>query len=186
MPKQAGETTSVVRWRQWQGPGIEHLVLRQSADGILATSVVVSADADPFAVRYSIECGPDWLAREVEVDLIGGTSVRLTTDGLGNWLKDGVPVAELEGALYPDLTITPFTNTLPIQRLQLKRGESAEIAAAFIELPELNIVRSRQRYTCLEEGGRYLYESLVSGFRREIEVDGQGLVVTYPDLWQRL
>jgi hypothetical protein len=38
---------------------------------------------------------------------------------LGNWLKDGVPVAELEGALYPDLTITPFTNTLPIQRLQL-------------------------------------------------------------------
>jgi hypothetical protein len=111
--------TSIVRWRQWQSPGIEHLVLRQSSDGILATSVVVSADADPFAVRYSIVCGPDWLAREVEVDLIGGTSVRLTTDGLGNWLKDGVPVAELEGALYPDLTITPFTNTLPIQRLQL-------------------------------------------------------------------
>ncbi|TIX66624.1 MAG: hypothetical protein E5V33_04680, partial [Mesorhizobium sp.] len=68
----------------------------------------------------------------------------------------------------------------------LKPGESAEIAAAFIELPELRIVKSPQRYTCLDEDRRYLYESLRSGFRREIEVDREGLVVTYPDFWQRI
>ncbi|TIX08721.1 MAG: hypothetical protein E5V44_11050, partial [Mesorhizobium sp.] len=41
-------------------------------------------------------------------------------------------------------------------------------------------------YTCLDEDRRYLYESLRSGFRREIEVDREGLVVTYPDFWQRI
>jgi hypothetical protein len=86
----------------------------------------------------------------------------------------------------PTLTITPFTNTLPIRRLRLKPGESAEIAAAFIEFPQLTVVKSPQRYTCLEEDRRYRYESLASGFTREIEVDGQGLVVTYPDFWQRI
>lgn len=105
---------------------------------------------------------------------------------MGNWSKDGVPLPELKGALDPDLTVTPFTNTLPIRRLRLKPGESAEIAAAFIELPELTIVKSPQRYTRLDEGRRYLYESLKSGFRREIEVDQEGLVTTYPDFWQRI
>lgn len=184
MPEQ--ETTSIVRWRQWQVPGVEHLVLRQSADGISAESVAVSADAEPFAVHYRIACRTDWRTKQVEVNVVGGARVVLTADGLGNWSKDGVPVAELTGALDPDLTVTPFTNTLPIRRLRLTRGESAEIAAAFIELPELSIVKSRQRYTCLEEGRRYFYESLVSGFSREIEIDGEGLVVTYPDFWQRI
>jgi hypothetical protein len=184
VPKQ--KTTSVVRWRQWQGSGIEHLMLRQSADGISAESVAISADAEPFAVHYRIACTADWLAAEVEVNVVGGARAMLTAEGMGNWSRDGVPVAELTGALDPDLTVTPFTNTLPIRRLKLKRGESAEIAAVFIELPQLSIVKRRQRYTCLEEGRRYLYESLVSGFRREIEIDGRGLVVTYPDFWQRI
>ncbi|AZO00014.1 hypothetical protein EJ066_24375 [Mesorhizobium sp. M9A.F.Ca.ET.002.03.1.2] len=180
------EGSSIIRWQQWEGPGIEHLVLRQGADGILADAVVISADTEPFAVHYRIACGPDWRTREVEVNLVGGATVMLAADGLGNWSRDGVPAAELAGALDPDLNVTPFTNTLPIRRLHLKRGESVEIAAAFIELPELSIVKSPQRYTCLEEGRRYLYESLVSGFRREIEVDEQGLVTTYPDFWQRM
>ncbi|WP_245317925.1 MULTISPECIES: putative glycolipid-binding domain-containing protein [unclassified Mesorhizobium] len=36
-----------------------------------------------------------------------------------------------------------------------------------------------------KEGRRYLYESRVSDFRRELEIDRDGLVVTYPDFWQR-
>ena len=180
------ERDSIVRWRQWQGPGIEHLVLQETAHGIVAESVVVAADVQPFAAHYRIVCGSDWLTREVEISLIGGARFQLSTDGLGNWSRDGVALPGLSGALDPDLTVTPFTNTLPIRRLRLKPGESAEIAAAFIEFPQLTVVKSPQRYTCLEEGRRYLYESLTSGFTREIDVDGQGLVVTYPDFWQRI
>lgn len=178
--------STIVRWRQWAGTGIEHLVLRQDSGGISAESVAVSADNAPFAVHYRIACGPDWRTKEVEVGLVGGARFLLRTDGIGNWSKDGVAIPELTGALDPDLTVSPFTNTLPIRRLRLRSGESVEIAAAFIEFPELTIVKSPQRYTCLDEGRRYLYESLRSGFRREIEVDGEGLVIVYPDFWQRI
>lgn len=69
--------------------------------------------------------------------------------------------------------------------MRLSAGQSAEITTAFIEFPALTVVGNPQRYTCLEEGRRYLYESRASGFSRELEIDRDGLVVTYPDSWQR-
>ena len=92
----------------------------------------------------------------------------------------------LDGAIDVDISATPFTNTLPIRRLQLAPGDSAEIRTAYIHLPDLEIVRDPQRYTCLEPLRRYRYESLDSDFVREIEVDADGLVVTYPGLFKRL
>jgi len=176
----------IVRWREWDGPGIEHLELRELAGEVLADSVVVCSGQSPFAVRYRIECDAHWRARRVTVDMIGsGRTLILAADGDGNWTRDGVPMPELEGAIDPDLTVTPFTNTLPIRRLRLSAGQSAEITTAFIEFPALTVVSNPQRYTCLVEGRRYLYESRAGDFRREVEIDRDGLVVTYPDFWQR-
>ncbi|GLQ78108.1 hypothetical protein GCM10007881_16240 [Mesorhizobium huakuii] len=69
--------------------------------------------------------------------------------------------------------------------MRLSAGQSAEITTAFIEFPALTVVSNPQRYTCLDEGRRYLYESRASGFSRELEIDRDGLVITYPDSWQR-
>ena len=114
-----------------------------------------------------------------------GRTLVLAADGEGRWLRDGLPVPELEGVIDPDLTVTPFTNTLPIRRLRLSSGQSAEITTAFIEFPALTVVSNPQRYTCLEEGRRYLYESRASDFKCELEIDRDGLVIAYPDFWQR-
>jgi hypothetical protein len=114
-----------------------------------------------------------------------GRTLVLASDGDGRWTGDGLPMPELGDVLDPDLTVTPFTNTLPIRRLRLSTGQSAEITTAFIEFPALTVVSNPQRYTCLEEGRRYLYESRASDFKRELEIDGDGLVVSYPDFWQR-
>ena len=48
------------------------------------------------------------------------------------------------------------------------------------------VTTDRQRYTCLEPDRRYRYESLDRDFTREIEVDDDGLVVTYPGLFRRV
>jgi len=180
------EDFKIVRWRGWDGPGIEHLELRQRAGEVLADSVVICSGQTPFAVRYRIECDVNWRARRVTVDMIGsGRILVLASDGEGRWHRDGLPAPELEGVIDPDLTVTPFTNTLPIRRLRLSAGQSAEITTAFIEFPALTVVSNPQRYTCLEEGRRYLYESRASDFKRDLEIDRDGLVVTYPDFWQR-
>ncbi|MFD1983299.1 putative glycolipid-binding domain-containing protein [Mesorhizobium newzealandense] len=180
------EDMKIVRWHEWDGPGLEHLVLRQRAGEVLADSVVICSGETPFAVRYRIACDANWRARSVMVDVIGsGQTLVLSADGEGRWTRDGLPMPELDGVLDPDLTVTPFTNTLPIRRLRLSSGQSAEITTAFIEFPALTVVANPQRYTCLEQGRRYLYESRVSDFKRVIEIDRDGLVVSYPGFWRR-
>jgi uncharacterized protein len=84
-----------------------------------------------------------------------------------------------------DLSITPFTNTLPIRRLRLSVGESADIATAYLAFPRLTISPDLQRYTRVSSN-EYRYESLDSDFVREIVVDSNGLVITYPGLFRRI
>ena len=88
-----------------------------------------------------------------------------------------------------DIEITPFTNSLPVRRLNLAAGESAEIEAAYVAFPELTVGPARQRYSCLERAGptgsRYRYENPASGFTAELELDRDGLVLDYPALFQR-
>ena len=179
----------VARWRSWSGDGMEHLVLREEANDILAEAVILGgAGSSAFAVRYRILCDGRWRTRRLDLRLIGGgRRVDLTSDAAGNWADgSGLPLADLRGAADIDLSATPFTNTLPIRRLALPEGRSAEILAARVRIPELTVTLDRQRYVCLERGRRYRYEAADGGFAQEIEVDGHGLALTYSGLFRRL
>jgi uncharacterized protein len=179
----------IVRWQDWSGTGYEHLVLKVEPGGVIAESALLSGtDGAPFAASYRITCDPLWRVRKLDVALVGDERrVEITADGAGNWADaGGAPLPHLHGAIDVDLTASPFTNTLPIRRLDLPRGGSAEIQTAYVLFPELTVTLDPQRYTCLEPNGRYRYESLDSDFLREIEVDSEGLVVAYPGLFRRI
>jgi uncharacterized protein len=184
MPK-----TIVARWQDWAGTGIQHLVLREGSEAIVAEAAVLATEEGTrFAARYRITCDGAWRVKKVEAGLIGDDRrINLESDGAGHW-RDvvGEPLPHLEGAIDVDLPLTPFTNTLPIRRLNLAAGQSADIRVVYLLLPEFIITIDPQRYTCLEPGRRYRYESLDSDFVRDIEVDADSLVVTYPDLFRRV
>ncbi|RUY76517.1 putative glycolipid-binding domain-containing protein, partial [Mesorhizobium sp. M7A.F.Ca.CA.003.01.2.1] len=65
------EDVKIIRWREWDGPGLEHLVLQERAGEVSADSVAVCSGQTPFAVRYRIVCDVGWHARRVVVDMIG-------------------------------------------------------------------------------------------------------------------
>jgi hypothetical protein len=177
------------RWQDWDGKGIEHLVLREGVREIVAESVVVgSADDSVFAIRYRICCDKSWRVRNAEISMVGeNREIEIAGDGKGNWTDaSGKRLPKLAGAIDIDLSVTPFTNTLPVRRLKLRAGQSAEIVTVYILAPALTLTSDPQRYTCLEPLKRYRYESIDSDFTRDIEVDSRGLVVTYPGLFRRL
>ena len=178
----------VARWSDWSGNGSEHLVLRQDIDRVVADSVFVSAGDHAYAVHYQITCDAAWRVRRAEIRAVGDERpLRLTADGAGHWFDEvGNALPHLDGAIDIDLSISPFTNTLPIRRLGLQPGQSAEIRAVYIRAPELSVTTDPQRYTCLVTPKRYRYESLDSDFVREIETDDDGLVLTYPGLFRRI
>jgi hypothetical protein len=179
----------IARWQDWPGTGIEHLVLKEGPNQIVAEAAILGTiDDRMFAARYKIICDAAWRVKKVAINELGADlTAELTSDGVGNWVDgSGAPQPQLGNAVDIDISITPFTNTLPIRRLNLQRGQSQEILAVYIQLPNIAITTDRQRYTCLEPGQRYRYESVDSDFIREIEVDEHGLVVNYPGLFRRL
>lgn len=184
----SGDHTIRARWRRWEGLGLEHLVLQEGPLGIVAEAAVIGGDAEEdFAMTYRIACGPDWEVRTLEARIVGmACSIQIASDGLG--LDDGRRVAT-SGPGRCDRRRhhgDSFTNTLPIRRLRLDEGQSAEITVAYVSVPDLALSASRQRYTCLKSGSLYRFESVESGFSRDIAIDRLGLVVEYPDLFRRV
>jgi hypothetical protein len=173
-----------VRWAGWAGDSLEHLSLRPAANGVEAESVIIGPG---FAARYRLAIDAAWRTREVEVAVLGEGRLDLRSDGEGSWWDaSGAVLSELTGAIDPDLSASPFTNTLPIRRLQLAPSESRDILTAYVSFPDLTLQADPQRYTCLEAGRLYRYASRDSDFQRDLEVDAEGLVLTYPGLYRRL
>jgi len=196
--EQASETNGkgrrVIRevvWSAWHGPGLSHLHLAVRDSGVVADgSVLGMAEGRPFRIAYEVRCDRLWRVRFARVGVTGeAPKVELLSDGEGNWTgPDGRAVTYLEGCEYVDISETPFTNTLPIRRLGLAPGESAEITVAYFDGAELQPWPEPQRYTCLEKGdsgGRYRFLSLDGGFTADLPVDADGLVLDYPGLFKR-
>jgi uncharacterized protein len=178
-----------LRWCEWDGPGLQHLVLREQRERIVADAVVLGHTGNGnFAATFRIVCDGAWHTREIEARLLDtDRHLILLSDGAGYWRDgNGTPLPHLDGALDVDLPLTPFTNTLPIRRLRLGAGESADLKVAYLTMPELSAIADPQRYVCIEPLARYRFESLDTDFVREIEVDTQGLVLAYPGLFKRV
>ncbi len=182
-----------VMWVPSNGSGLEHLHLVQQAEAILADGLIIGVDDNPpFRARYTIRCDARWRVREVRVEPLGGgtTRIDLRADGAGYWTNaSGDPIPSLDGSVDVDISATPFTNTLPIRRLGLQPGESAELTVAYIAVPAMQLQPMKQRYTCLEltsGGGRYRYEGPLMCFEAVLPVDADGLVIDYPELFARV
>ncbi len=180
-----------ILWSPWSEPGIEHLHLLQKDEFILADSIVVGVSKHiPFRLHYGITCDTHWNVKQLGIELLSGNhkSIMLQADGKGHWAT-GTPVPLLDGCIDVDISATPFTNTLPIRRLALKPGQSAEVLVVYLLIPEMELMTDRQRYTCIEitpSGGLYKYESIDSDFSAHLPVDRDGLVLDYPGLFKSI
>lgn len=180
---------TVVRWSAWEGcaAGIEHCEIRPGGDRIRVEGLVIGAnEACPFGLDYRLGLDRAWRLREAELRTAAGRSLRLTSDGAGLWTVDGRAEPALAGCVDIDIEATPFTNTLPIRRLDLSTGEAAAIAVAYIRVPALTVAPGNQRYAALEPGRLYRFESLDIDFTADLPVDENGLVLDYPGLFRRL
>jgi uncharacterized protein len=179
-------------WASIDGRGFEHLRLTVDDDVILADGLVIGADdAGSFRVRYLVRCDGSWRTRSAELEVLdAGRGIALASDGDGRWrTTTGERLGMLEGCIDVDISTSVFTNSLPIRRLRLASGGTADLRVAYLDAPSLAVGTSRQRYTCLESserGGRYRFESLDGTFVADLAVDREGLVLDYPQIRRRV
>jgi hypothetical protein len=178
-------------WRRiLDNNSLEYAVAKPLTTGLeLVGTIVAIQDEAPLEVHYRIQRDADWRTRAVSIEQRLGlqhSSLSLVVDTGGTWRDQrGDLIDTLAGCLDVDLELTPITNSLPVNRLNLAVGQVEEIVVAWIRFPSLEIVRASQSYERLAER-KYRYRSLGSGFTAEIDVDEIGLTVRYEGIWERV
>jgi hypothetical protein len=154
------------------------------------SSVICAAEAGGFQqLDHVWELTPDWRARSLHIerrDANGRRTLDLERDGDG-WHVDGAHRPDLDGADDPDLSVTPFCNTLVIRRVPAVDGASLTVDTAYVNGDDLSVARSRQRYDYKAPGlFRYIDLGLSAGFEADLQVDDEGLIRHYEHLFVRV
>jgi uncharacterized protein len=175
-------------WARLDEAGLERCRLWADPDGgwTLDGVAVVLWEGVGHTATYRVVCDGSFATRTADVSVSWRDrerNVRLSSEG-GRWRADQA-LPDVDGCVDVDIGFTPSTNTLPVRRLALEVGQSADVDAAWVRFPDLTVERLRQRYTRLA-GRRYRYQSLDGGFIADLDVDDDGLVVTYEGIWERI
>jgi hypothetical protein len=175
-----------ILWRRHDVPGHEAArLMSRNSEWTLGGTAIFLHEGQPCRLDYSITCDSAWLTqtatvsgwigrREVSIDLQVRTSHR--------WWLNGVEAPQVAGCIDLDLNFSPSTNLLPIRRLSLAIGHSAEVQAAWLRFPQFELEPLHQTYRRI--GDRtYRYESAGGSFVRDLEVTDAGFVAVYPGFW---
>jgi uncharacterized protein len=180
--------TTTILWTGREYYSLENCQVETMSRGSEIRSTIVGQYGKIlYTVEYLIQTDARWHTRFVDVKArINGRALHLQFegDGHGHWKDQGKTVAAFEGCTDVDIPLTPFTNTLPINRLNLSIGEEKQIQVLYIDLLDDRITPVRQQYRRLATGA-YHYENVPNDFEADIQVDEAGLVVDYPALFVR-
>jgi hypothetical protein len=143
-------------WRRLDEPGME------------------VAHVESFSDATGVQIGPSYELRWwLEVDRLD-----LEIDGSRR------ASVELGGADFFDVFASPFFNSLPVMRDGLlEPGPPRDYVMRFVQVPELAVVRSDQRY---EPRGDRVVRYSSDSFSADIEFDEDGFVVRYEGFLERI
>jgi hypothetical protein len=160
-----------------------------NVSGYLVNSKLVGLfDRKIMRIDYQLQLDHNWNTLSVTAKSRHGentNALSFASDGNANWSFNDKPVPEFAGCIDIDISVTPFTNTLPINRLKLNINESRDIKVIYINLPaeELNVME--QRYTKISDT-EYVYENTQTNFKAIITTDNNGIVTNYPGIFERI
>jgi uncharacterized protein len=164
----------------WAGTDSERFELafvELDAERLTARGTQVGVDPTPYRLEYVLETAPGFASERLQASVETARGSRTLDLRRGRGLLDG-------DVLDLDLASSPLFNSLPVLRRGLHRGGSAlELTAAFVDVPELEVSRSEQRYVPLE-GGVVRFRS--GSFSAELTFDEDGFVIEYPGLARRV
>jgi hypothetical protein len=175
------------RWRRLDQPGLEVFRLTRSGNDWIAHSQITFGGTPSYAARYVWTLDDEWRTQTLRLDVMGETtdrSLMIERVGPTAWRVDGVAHAYLDCCDEIDVSATPFCNALAIRHF----GDSdGEWSALYVAVPDLVLTPSRQRYERRgERTWRYIDLGVAKGFEADLEIDDDGLVRRYSNLFESL
>ncbi|MCF0063200.1 putative glycolipid-binding domain-containing protein [Dyadobacter chenwenxiniae] len=173
-----------IKWKGLDDGTIENCIIDVRSESVLVTSEISGPDLD---ICYKIRTDTHWKTNYCELfGHFGGVNFQFLfeRDHLGTWIANGQPDNRFDQCDYVDISLTPFTNSLPINRLVLSEKEVREISVVYFDLMDRTIKPVKQCYTRLS-ANLYHYENVPNDFEADILVDDNGFVLDYPGLFTR-
>jgi len=175
-----------ILWRRLDQPGHESARLSFQDDvWRLAGSAIFTYNRQPCRLDYVVVCDIAWQTQSGRVTgWVGPDTIeaKIAVDSERRWWLNDTEYSEALGCTDLDLNFSPSTNLLPIRRLNLEIGQSAEVKAAWLRFPSFKIEPLDQIYSRIAEA-TYRYESAGGSFVAELAINAAGFVTTYPNIW---
>ena len=176
-----------ILWRGFAFPGHEACrMFAKDSHWHLEGTALFSHEQRPCRLDYQIVCDSAWRTLTATVEgWLGETvvGIQIRVEPTHRWWMNEVEQPEVMGCIDLDLNFSPSTNTLPIRRLDLAVGRTANVKAAWLRFPSFKLEPLSQQYRRLGETA-YRYESAGGQFVADLKVNRSAFVVDYPDLWQ--
>ncbi len=175
----------------WKGifyQSLEYFNLQSDDKNYTVESKIIGCHEDKiYSIDYKIRIDKDWIIQgfliESEINKVKRT---LTGKRIHDqWEINNVINPEFNNFKFIDISLTPFTNTLPINNLKLSGNNSQKINVLYIDVLNHHIRPVQQQYTRTAVN-KYLYENIENDFKAEISIDETGLVITYPKLFEKI
>ena len=173
-------------WTGRQYHSIENCILTTTKAGNeIISTIIGDYDNLIFKIGYRIRTNGHWQTTSVNIRTQFNNLIEtITLEKIGEkYLLNGNPCPELDDIIDIDISATPFTNSLPINRLKLKDGEQQIIDVIYFDIFERKISPVKQVYKRLTSA-QYIFENYDKTFKANILVDEQGLVVDYEELFK--
>ena len=175
-------------WTGREYYSLENCLVNTTDIGSEINSVIIGKyDEKIYKVEYKVKTNQHWETIYAEIHCQHSNQreqLIIEGDAKGNWTMNGKEADQFRGCMDIDIPLTPFTNTLPINRLKLSQGEEHQIRVIYLDLLEQKTIPVKQKYIRLSETA-YHYQNVPNDFEAKIEVDELGFVVDYPSLFVR-
>ncbi|MBS0029653.1 putative glycolipid-binding domain-containing protein [Chitinophaga sp. 22321] len=176
-------------WQALKWPATEYFTMKDNGQGKLASGCINGVrEQRPFCVHYEIAITAVWQVSSFYIRQEGltPTELKLTSDLHGHWFdKDNNHIDAFDNCIDIDISLTPFTNTLPVKRLQFEEHESKLLDMLYINLPDFELQKVQQRYTRLGSH-EYRYDNVSTDFTADLPFDENHIVKDYPEIFTRI
>ncbi len=180
------ELVAAVLWRRLNATGVDAMRLwRGRENWRMEGSAVFLEEGRIAELAYQVTCDAAWRTRWGEVKgHLGGRAidVEVGVEERGRWMWSGREVPEVAGCVDLDLNFSPATNLITFRRMQLRVGERADVAVAWLKVPEFELRCLPQTIERIEARA-YDYAAPTVGYAGRLKVDENECVLEYPGLW---
>jgi hypothetical protein len=179
--------TTVLHWKGLDFPSVEQCTVTPTAEGNTIRSIISGTKGQqPIRVEYEIHTSAQWetLVLQVKASL-GDNSWNCLIEKQGrNWLLDGRVTTSFAARAYPDISLSPFTNTLPINS-QPWDEKPHTINVIYLDILARTVHPDQQTYQRMSPK-TFHFATIHDSFHADIEVDKDGFVTDYPGLFTRV